>query len=38
VTDTVSSQNTGENGWIVWSRLGFRLWAPEAAKPLVAKN
>ena len=38
VTDTVVQQNTGESGWIVWSRLGFRLWAPEAPRPLVAKN
>lgn len=38
VTDTVAQQNTGESGWIVWSRLGFRLWGPEAPRPLVAKN
>jgi hypothetical protein len=25
-------------GWDVWGRLSFRIWAPEAAKPLVAKN
>jgi hypothetical protein len=37
-TDTVWSQNAGQNGWIIWSRLSFRLWAPEAPKPLVAKN
>jgi len=37
-TDTVWSQNTAESGWTIWSRLGFRLWAPEAARPLVAKN
>jgi hypothetical protein len=37
-TDTVWQQNTGEAGWTIWSRVGFRLWAPEAAKPLVAKN
>jgi len=37
-TDTVASQNTGQNGWIIWSRMSFRLWAPEAPKPLVAKN
>ena len=38
VTDTVWSQNTGENGVLVWSRVAFRLWAPEAPHPLVAKN
>jgi hypothetical protein len=37
-TDTVASINTGEAGWTIWSRVGFRLWAPEAPKPLVAKN
>jgi hypothetical protein len=37
-TDTVWSQNTAEAGWTVWTRFGFRLWAPEAPKPLVAKN
>jgi hypothetical protein len=37
-TDTVWSQNTGENGWTIWTRFGFRLWAPDAPKPLVAKN
>lgn len=26
------------NGWDVWGRMSFRIWAPEAAKPLVAKN
>lgn len=38
VTDTVWQQNTGQSGVLVWTRLGFRLWAPEAPKPLVAKN
>jgi hypothetical protein len=37
-TDTVWSQNTAEAGWTIWTRFGFRLWAPEAPKPLVAKN
>ena len=37
-TDTVWQQNTGESGWIIWSRLSFRIWGPEAPKPLVAKN
>ena len=22
----------------VWSRIGFKIWGPEAPKPLVAKN
>ena len=26
------------DGLDFWTRLGFRLWAPEAPKPLVAKN
>lgn len=40
VTDQVSAQNSpgGAGDIIIWTRLGFRLWAPEAAKPLVAKN
>lgn len=37
VTDSVVHQNTID-GLNVWTRLGFRLWAPEAPKPLVAKN
>jgi hypothetical protein len=37
VTDAVWKQND-INGFAVWTRFGFRLWAPEAAKPLVAKN
>jgi hypothetical protein len=28
----------GVGGINLWTRLGFRLWAPEAPKPLVAKN
>lgn len=38
LTDTVWSQDTAEAGITVWTRFGFRLWAPEAPKPLVAKN
>jgi hypothetical protein len=40
VTDQVEGANTpgGAGDIIIWTRLGFRLWAPEAAKPLVAKN
>ena len=38
VTDTVWSENTGQAGVTVWTRFGFRIWAPEAPKPLVAKN
>jgi len=40
VTDVVEAQNTpaGVGAVFVWSRLGFKLWSPEAPKPLVAKN
>jgi len=40
VTDTIWSQNFAEGTGTmnVFTRLGFRLWAPEAPKPLVAKN
>ena len=40
VTDIVEAQNSpaGVGSLWVWTRMGFRLWAPEAAKPLVAKN
>jgi hypothetical protein len=37
VTDTFANQDDAY-GWGIWSRVGFRLWAPEAPKPLVAKN
>jgi hypothetical protein len=37
VTDSVWRQNAID-GVDVWTRLGFRIWAPEAPKPLVAKN
>jgi len=40
VTDQVVGNNTpaGVGAIDIWTRIGFRLWAPEAAKPLVAKN
>jgi hypothetical protein len=42
VTDQVEGRNTpaGSGEVIVWTRLGFRLWAPEApaTRPLVTKN
>jgi hypothetical protein len=38
VTDDVHCQDTAGCGVSVWTRLGFRVWAPEAPKPLVAKN
>jgi hypothetical protein len=40
VTDSFVGQDTpqGKNGINVWSRIGFKLWGPEAPKPLVAKN
>ncbi len=40
VTDAFVGTNTpqGPGGITVWSRIGFKLWGPEAPKPLVAKN
>jgi hypothetical protein len=40
VTDMVAAQNSpeGVGGINIFTRLGFRLWAPDAPKPLVAKN
>ena len=41
VTDQVYGNNTpaGTGSIDVWSRIGFRLWAPEApVAPLVTKN
>ena len=40
VTDTIASQNFAEGAGTmnVFTRLGFRLWGPEAPRPLVAKN
>jgi len=37
VTDSVEHRNQID-GLNIWTRLGFRLWGPEAPKPLVAKN
>jgi hypothetical protein len=36
--NTVECANCIGTGWDVWGRVSFRLWAPEAMKPLVAKN
>lgn len=40
VTTQVDCQNCaqGVGGINLWTRLGFRIWGPEAPKPLVAKN
>ncbi len=40
VTDNVEGANTpqGAGGINLWSRLGFRIWGPEAPHPLVTKN
>jgi len=40
VTDSFVGQDTpqGPGGINVWSRIGFKLWGPDAPKPLVAKN
>jgi hypothetical protein len=40
VTGNFVGNNTPQSvgGINIWSRMGFRLWAPEAPKPLVAKN
>jgi hypothetical protein len=40
ITDIVEAANTpaGTGSLWVWSRLGFKLWSPEAPRPLVAKN
>ncbi len=37
VTDSVARSNAID-GLDIWTRLGFRIWAPESPKPLVAKN
>lgn len=37
VTDAVYNRDSID-GFGVWWRLGFRIWAPESPKPLVAKN
>jgi hypothetical protein len=36
-TDSVARTNAID-GLDFWTRLGFRIWGPEAPKPLVAKN
>jgi hypothetical protein len=40
VTDSFVGQNTpqGSSGLNVWSRIGFKIWGPDAPKPLVSKN
>jgi len=40
ITDVVAAQNFAEGvgGINIFTRMGFKLWGPEAAKPLVAKN
>jgi len=40
VTDSFVGQDApqGTGGINVWSRIGFKLWGPDAPKPLVAKN
>jgi hypothetical protein len=38
VTDDVYCRDVAACGVAVWSRLGFKIWGPEAPKPLVAKN
>jgi hypothetical protein len=38
VTDQFYSKDATGGGITVWTRFGFRLWAPEAPKALVAKN
>jgi hypothetical protein len=40
VTDSFVGQDTpqGPNGINVWTRIGFKIWGPEAPRPLVAKN
>ncbi len=39
-TDQIAGQDTpaGRGSLDVWTRLGFRIWAPEAPHPLVTKN
>ncbi len=40
VTDSFVGRDTpqGSGGLNVWSRIGFKIWGPEAPKPLVSKN
>ncbi len=37
ITDSVARSNAID-GLDFWTRIGFRIWGPEAPKPLVAKN
>jgi hypothetical protein len=37
-TDQFINRDTVGGGAEFWTRVGFRLWGPEAPKPLVAKN
>jgi hypothetical protein len=34
----VQCSNCIGNGWDVWERISFKVWGPDAPKPLVAKN
>jgi hypothetical protein len=40
VTDSFVGNNApqGPNGINVWSRIGFKIWGPDAPRPLVSKN
>jgi hypothetical protein len=40
VTDNLEGTNTPDDAGAihVWTRLGFKIWGPEAPKPLVGKN
>jgi hypothetical protein len=40
VTDVVQGIDTpqGAGGINVWSRIGFKIWGPDAPRPLVSKN
>ena len=39
-TDQIAGQDTpaGRGSLDVWTRIGFRLWGPEAPAPLVTKH
>jgi hypothetical protein len=36
--DSVYCRDCIGYGWDVWGRMNFKIWGPEAPKPLVAKN
>jgi hypothetical protein len=40
VTDSFVGRDTpqGSGGLNVWSRIGFKIWGPDAPRPLVSKN